>query len=307
MTTHSQRQSVGSSQGISDLARSFVVCPICEESMQLLTITHLRRHVLTMASFRRRFPDAILEAPAHAVARTAKSVAKQAERLRSDPAFVEEKRMQGERLAAARSALSPHQNARIHRKSVATFLAETTEKERSENSARGYAAAIQKYPDLHVRGNRDFAAQRTPEARRAASRRFRALWRARKHRALIRDANSRAAIDGRIPVIFRRARPTTRERKMISLLRGWGIPLLYVGDGSFRVQTPGGQRHWRNPDFINEAARKILLLDLFRTAHADVETADYLQAGWQVLRVKTDEMRCVAVLERKVRAFMAGV
>jgi hypothetical protein len=214
--------------------------------------------------------------------------------------------MQGERLAASRAALSPQQNARIQRKSVATFLVKTTKKERSENSARGYAAAIQKYPDLHIRGNRDFAAQRAPEARMKQSRRARQLWRQRKYRVRIAEANSRAAIDGRIPVIFRRARPTTRERKMIALLREWGISLRYVGDGSFRVPTPGGQRHWRNPDFINEATRKILLLDLFRTAHADVETADYVQAGWQVLRVKTDEMKVVEILERKVRAFMAG-
>jgi hypothetical protein len=179
-----------------------------------------------------------------------------------------------------------------------------------ERSAQGIAAraiALAKPPDLSAKGGKASAAwKRLPENRRTAAERFRRMWRSRGHRSRITTANSQAAIDGRIPVIFRRARPTTRERKMILLLRGWEIPLLYVGDGSFRVPTPGGQRHWRNPDFINEEARKILLLDLFRTAHADVETADYVTAGWQVLRVKTAEMRSVQVLERKVRNFMAG-
>jgi hypothetical protein len=308
MTTHSQRPSVGNSLGASNQEHLFVSCPICQKQMRMLTITHLRVHEITVEVFRQRFPKALFESPASSAARTKKSSSRQAERLRSDPSFLAEKKRQGQRLAAVRAALSSEQNASIQRQSVATFLQRTTAEERSAQGIAARAIALAKHPDLSARGGAASAAwKRLPENRRKAAERFRRMWQSRGHRSRIATANSRAAIDGRIPVIFRRARPTTRERKMISLLRGWGIPLLYVGDGSFRVPTPGGLRHWRNPDFINEAARKILLLDLFRTAHADVETADYLQAGWQVLRVKTDEMRDAETLERKVHAFMAGV
>ena len=307
MTTHSQQPSAGNSQASCDRGPMFVVCPICRKSMRLLTITHVRKHELTMVEFRRKFPEAELESPASTAARTAKSAAKQEERLKNDPPFAEAKRMRGQQLAAARAALSLEENAKIHRKSVSTFLRTTTAEERSAQASSARAVAVAKYPNMSSRGGKAGAYwHRTPEARKSASERFKRLWTKSAHLDRVRAATSAAAIDGRIPVIFRRARPTTRERKMIALLRGWNIPLRYVGDGSYRVPTPGGQRHWRNPDFIHEEMRRILLLDLFRTAHAEVETADYVRAGWNVLRVKTDEMKAVDILERKVRDFMAG-
>lgn len=307
MTTHSQPPSAGSLPETFGQEHLCVVCPICRKELRLLTGTHLRSHDMAMKEFRSRFPHVALESTASTSLRTMKAAEKQRERLQNDPEFAEAKRIQGSQLAKYRASLSPVQNAAIQRKSVATFLRTTTAEARSGQASEARAIAVARNPDMSSRGGKASAHwHRTPTARQAAAERFKRLWKMLPYRKHIRKTTSNATIDGRIPVIFRRARPTTRERKMIALLREWGIPLRYVGDGSFRVPTPGGQRHWRNPDFINEATRKILLLDLFRTAHADVETEDYLKAGWHVLRVKTDEMRSVEILERKVRIFVDG-
>jgi len=307
MTTRSQPPSAGSSPETCAQECLSVVCPICRKNLRLLTGTHLRAHDLKMKEFRSRFPHVTLESPASTLLRTTKAAEKQRERLRSDPAFAAVKRMQGSLLAKHRASLSPAQNAAIQRKSVSTFLRITTAEDRSAQAARAREVALARHPNMSSRGGKAGAYwHRTPKARKAAAERFKRLWKTNAYKERVSAATSKAAIDGRIPVIFRRARPTARERKMIAILRGWGIPLRYVGDGSFRVPTPGGQRHWRNPDFINEELRKILLLDLFRTAHADVETADYVRAGWEVLRVKTDEMKTVGILESKVRVFIVG-
>jgi hypothetical protein len=223
----------------------------------------------------------------------------------ADPAFAAEKRAHGTRLAEMRATLSLEVNAIIQRKSTATFLARTTAAERAAAASRAAAAARKIHPNLSQMGGRAAGAfWRSAAGREMASTKFLAAW---KHGQMdsIAAKNRAHTISGRIPCVFRMAKPTPTEREMITFLTARKIALPYTGDGSLRVPIPpGGRRNWRVPDFADLPLRAAILLDRLTPSEPLLEAQDYRAAGWRTLRVRAQLLRTPDALEALIRNFL---
>jgi hypothetical protein len=309
VTIASSPKKVGSKRQSSKPAQKFVRCPACKKKFGTITITHVRTHGITMKQFRAKWPNAQFEAPARIAARTAKASTTLRQRIQTDPAYKRFWTRHGQKLAAYRRKLTPRQNAILQQRSTKTFLATTTFRQRSEHGKATYAATLAKHPDLCSRGGKEGGKfWKTLAGRRLKSKQTKRLWRDPKFRKRVSKANSKAAINGRIPVRFNKSRPTTLEKQMIGLLAKWTMPFRYTGEGSFRIPIANGHRNWRNPDFIHtKGIKAALLLDSYVTAQQAQETQEYETVGWTVIRVSTAEMADEKWLKRKLTKFLRGL
>jgi hypothetical protein len=252
----------------------------------------------------------LTEAPEATKARVGKSSATVRERIKSDPEVAAFWAAHGKKLYERLERKTTKQERRDRSiNSLQAWRDTMSSEELSETSRKRMATARERFPDLASMGG--IAAgefQRKPETRKVTSKRFKKLWEDPEHRAKVSAANSKAAIEGRIPVVFNASRPTELEKRLIILFKNWGIPFRYTGDGSFRIPTPDGCRNWRNPDFIHtDNIKSAILLDSYVSAEHDSETADYANAGWKILRINVAEMNDPEWLQHKLQIFIAGL
>lgn len=291
---------------------TFVTCPICNKQLRSITLTHVRVHTLTMAEFRTKFPTAPLMSQASEVLRQSKLRASVATRF-SDATYREEwSRKYLTRLQASHVNVSPVEKTRRMAKSKQTTETRYSPEQRHAWAMAGGKAAIAKHPWLMQVGVAALARfARSPEGRALSAVEAKKRWDTGAMEPM-REKNRQHALSGRIPVRFSKAKPTPAEKAFIAVIAANNLPLVYVGDGRMRVETPQTRRHWRNPDFVSTTDRTaIVLLDLQRgkprnpttQVQYTEETAAYQAAGFRVFRVRAVEMNDLTVLQA-LRVFL---
>lgn len=292
---------------------TFVTCPICGKQLRSITLTHVRMHALTMVEFRAKFPTVSLTSKTSETLRKAKLQASIAIRF-ADLTYREEwARKHLPRLQASHTNVSPAEKSRRQAKVEQTKRVRYSSEQRREWAAMAGRATIAKHPWIMRVGAEALARfARSPEGRVMSSVEARKRW-ATGAMESMRGKNRHHAISGRIPVRFSKARPTPAEQAFITVIAENSLPLIYVGDGRMRVETPGTDRHWRNPDFVSTTDRTaIVLLDLQRgrklrsmTTQARFleETTAYQVVGFRVFRIRVAEMTNATVLHA-LRVFL---
>ena len=276
-----------------------VTCPICGQSLGAITFRHVQAHGLTMEQFRAAHPGARLRHPDTNRIATAKSAATLRERIATDPAMAENFRKRGERLATLSVSLDAEERRERHARARATRITTSTPEERQEAARKGGKACAAAHPEHYHRAGAALADfKRRPEERANMAQHTKARWLDPAYRDNMVTKNRAHALSGRIPLALPGLRPTANERRMIAFCAKHKIDLLYVGDGSFRIDTPEGARHWRNPDFIEPGSKKAVLLDSFLADTHEQEIADYRAAGWSVIRVALAEIEDARWLTR---------
>jgi len=280
-----------------------VCCPLCGMVMLRITNTHLKVHGITAADFKKLYPEVRLEPEKAAKERSAKGQETYRKTLDADPELKE-------RIAErARETLRKHihsasekERERIFKKMKQTKEQKYTKEYLHEIASRGGRAAYEKHPEMYERGRK---APRSEESRRKTSERFKKLWEDPAYKQNISDKNRKAAIEGRIPLRPKHVRPTEWEKTMIAFIKKWDLPLDYTGDNRVRINISGGDRKWRNPDFMVRGQKKVVLLDAYWNKHQSLkEESDYRIARLQVLRVIVTELTDEEWLLMKLTRFI---
>lgn len=291
----------------------FVTCPICDKRLRSITLTHTRMHALTMPEFRSKFPAAAIVSKASEALRK-KNLRESIKTRFADSTYREQwARRYLPRLQAAHTNVAPAEKARRMAKVEQTKRARYSPEQRRAWSVAGGKSAIAKHPWLMKVGAEAMVRfARSSEGRALSSAETKKRWDMGAMES-IREKNRQHAISGRIPVRFAKSRPTPAEKAFIHVIAENKLPLIYVGDGRMRVETPKTDRHWRNPDFVSTSERTaIVLLDLQRgrkprsptgQTKFSKETAAYQAAGFRVFRVRVSEMMDSNVLDA-LRVFL---
>jgi hypothetical protein len=271
--------------------------------MLRLTNTHLKTHQLTSAEFKELYPEVRIEPETAAKERAAKRSITYKQRLESDP---ELKKKVAERSTKVLNkyihSASAEERKRIYDKARRTKEQRYTKEYLSEISSKGGRATYERHPEIYERGRKT---PKSAESRRKTSERFKKLWKDPKYKQNISDKNKKAALEGRIPLIPKHVRPTEWEKKMMVFIEKHGLPLDYTGDNRVRINILGGDRKWRNPDFMVRGQKKVVLLDAYWNKHQSLmEEQDYQIAGYQVLRVIVPELMDEEWLLMKLMRFI---
>jgi hypothetical protein len=200
----------------------------------------------------------------------------------------------GIRINRENALRSPEEKAILAKKAVKTYTQRFSPQQRSAHSKKGGIAAHRAHPNLASQMGKAGARWRKSVTGRAhAAKRARRYW-ATGIMEGVAEKNRQRALEGRIPFVVRKAKPTINEQRFLALIERHNIPLRYVGNGTFRIPTPtNSSRAWRNPDFVSTINPKhVVLLDAqtLNTPTKQAETNDYIAAGYQIMRVTVRKM-----------------